>query len=86
MKSGVPGSIRRAVMRDGSYRCRSCGVTGFERRHRSRRGNVSFTFPTETDGLFLSIDHILPRSRGGGSCTENLQVLCTKCNSTKGTK
>jgi len=31
----------------------------------------------------LDIDHIIPRSRGGKTVYENLQVLCSKCNRSK---
>lgn len=34
----------------------------------------------------LCIDHILPISRGGDSADENLQVLCSSCNTRKGNK
>jgi len=34
----------------------------------------------------LDVDHILPRSRGGKTEYENLQVLCSKCNRSKGNK
>lgn len=33
----------------------------------------------------LTIDHIIPLARGGGSEIENLRVLCRRCNSAKGT-
>ena len=32
----------------------------------------------------LSIDHIVPISRGGNSCDENLAIACRKCNLDKG--
>ena len=32
----------------------------------------------------MTIDHILPRSKGGGNNPDNLQLLCAACNSTKG--
>lgn len=35
---------------------------------------------------FLSIDHIAPVSRGGPTTSDNLQTLCTRCNSQKGAR
>ena len=32
----------------------------------------------------LSVDHIVPRALGGNDSFDNLQVLCTSCNSRKG--
>ena len=34
----------------------------------------------------LTIDHLLPRSRGGQSTWLNLVVACTRCNSVKGNR
>lgn len=33
----------------------------------------------------LTVDHIVPQSRGGTDHIDNLQLLCSACNSTKGT-
>lgn len=34
----------------------------------------------------LTVDHIMPESKGGTLELTNLQTLCKKCNSSKGTK
>lgn len=39
-----------------------------------------------TKKLQLTIDHIMPRSRGGGSTWENLITACVKCNIRKGNR
>lgn len=35
------------------------------------------------DGVELTLDHIIPRSRGGSDCAENLVTACKGCNSAK---
>jgi ribosomal protein S6E (S10) len=62
MRAGVPGSVRRRIMRRDGYRCRKCGLLGREISH----GGGSFGFPTSVPG--------------------DLRVLCTRCNTLKGTK
>ena len=34
----------------------------------------------------LTVDHIIPRTKGGTDHPDNLQLLCGACNSMKGTK
>lgn len=38
------------------------------------------------DEVGLHIDHIVPVAKGGKTVSSNLQVLCSKCNSSKGAK
>lgn len=39
-----------------------------------------------TSNGLLTIDHIIPKSRGGDSTWENLTTACFKCNNKKGNK
>lgn len=82
LKSGVSGSVRRRVFRRDAYRCLACGLQG--REHRWASG--AFTYPTDKPGIYLSIDHKHPRSKGGSNDEANLQTYCTRCNLLKGAK
>jgi len=38
---------------------------------------------TEITHLNISLDHIIPLSRGGNTCIENVQLICNTCNKQK---
>ena len=59
---------RGKVWAAGNGRCSYCGIK-CQILHGPRQG---------------TIDHIVPRSRGGGNEFENLQLLCRSCNEWKG--
>jgi 5-methylcytosine-specific restriction endonuclease McrA len=71
----VPRRFRRQVTNTflfarDSYSCQYCG------RHRSElRGRQ-----------FLTRDHILPLSRGGGNTWDNVVTSCSPCNNRKGSR
>lgn len=40
----------------------------------------------DADAVVVTLDHIVPRSKGGTSCTTNLICVCHQCNSTRGNR
>ena len=40
----------------------------------------------EMEARDLEVDHVIPKSKGGGNYYENHQLLCGHCNRTKGNK
>ena len=38
-------------------------------------------FPLRHDGFLLTLDHIIPRSRGGTNAAHNIVTACYSCNS-----
>lgn len=63
---------KRAVLERDKYTCIYCGVRLGEKRHGHLMGKTSFT-----------IDHIFPRSRGGGNTWGNTASACHICNNRK---
>ncbi len=41
---------------------------------------------TKLDRINLTIDHVIPLSRGGEHCPDNLVACCDTCNKSKGAK
>ncbi|MEZ4867587.1 MAG: HNH endonuclease [Caldilineaceae bacterium] len=64
---------RRGVLQRDEFRCIYCGMRSGE-----RRGSI---FLTKSD---FTIDHIVPRSRGGVNSWGNTACACSPCNQRKG--
>lgn len=76
MSAGHSPEARMSVFKRDDWTCRRCGFrqTEDERRKIVARGAL---------GRYLTIDHIVPRSRGGRNAITNLQTLCNVCNGEK---
>lgn len=48
-----------------------------------RRDNFKCAYCGRSD-LMLTVDHIIPKAKGGNDSWENLITACTKCNNKKG--
>ncbi len=66
---------RRSVLRRDNFTCIYCGVQADEK----QRGKVL----TKAD---FSLDHIIPRSRGGRNTWSNTACACQPCNTRKGNR
>ena len=88
----VNKKLRREIMRRDRMTCRGCGLRGSE----VRFPKGGYSYPTDLTRpvrgvahrrtIYLSVDHIIPKSRGGTNDRSNLQILCIDCNSEKGVR
>ncbi len=64
--------------------CVCCGVNGSKLVQLKRKDNGDVTWDVYTHNMrLMTVDHIIPKSRGGRSTLENLQPMCTVCNRKK---
>lgn len=78
-------SIIRLKYRDLN-RSQLRGKTKFRRRAIFTRDNYTCAYCGKIDIRTNTIDHIVPRSRGGGNTYQNCIVACLKCNQKKGAR
>jgi len=84
---------------DKTIKCKDCGVkaTHFaleQHRHQVIKQNCNpmahhfnlYGIDDNGNEILFTKDHIVPKSKGGKNCIDNMQVLCTKCNLKKGNK
>lgn len=69
-RDGIPKPYRRVVYERDSYTCAYCGEQSSKEIELSKSAK-------------LSIDHIIPATRGGRSSIENLLTCCKDCNGEK---
>lgn len=70
MKESMPKRVLKLVERDGFFGCYWCG-TEFDPWAAAIRNPV------------VTVDHVMPRKRGGGNQLSNLVLACRPCNQSK---
>jgi 5-methylcytosine-specific restriction endonuclease McrA len=68
---GVRRKTRVRVFERDNYRCRYCGFDM----------TLHFPYPHL---MVMTVDHVIPRHRGGTNAIENLVTCCYRCNFEKG--
>ena len=80
-------SLRYKTFIEKGYSCACCGRTGvyyaLEKSKGSNKNRAHFNLYS-SDDVLMTKDHILPKSKGGADCIENMQTMCTICNRAKG--
>ena len=86
----VGGSLFRANALDSPPTRTDLGKLPNYRTHRHRlygeQEGVCAGCSTHFPFRVMDVDHMLPRSRGGTDAPDNLQLLCSGCNRSKGNK
>jgi 5-methylcytosine-specific restriction endonuclease McrA len=78
----LPAWLRNQVFNEEGLVCFHCGIIGF----RVKKDIGLYSYRTNKKDVYLSIDHIIPVSKGGTDHRSNLRVLCTVCNEAKGSE
>lgn len=63
--------------------CVTCGRKGSYWRLESSGGGAHFNLYCE-DGMMMTKDHIIAKSKGGPDHIDNYQPMCSRCNHKKG--
>lgn len=65
-------NIRKKLFEEYNHKCCECGIS------------LQIEYPNRKN--YLTIDHILPKSKGGKNNIKNYQPMCKKCNLEKSDK
>lgn len=84
-------SQRYKVFKFKGYVCTACGLVGeyFAKERYEGHNRYHFNlYGHDKNGkeVLLTKDHIIAKANGGSNCLDNMQCMCSPCNSTKGCK
>jgi 5-methylcytosine-specific restriction endonuclease McrA len=80
-------SLRLHTFRNKGVKCVSCGLEGTHFYSCMTTGSKILTCHLNLyadNNVLMTKDHILPSSKGGPESLENMQPMCSICNSKKG--
>jgi 5-methylcytosine-specific restriction endonuclease McrA len=68
--------------------CVKCGIVGVElRTEKWKDGSLHtdlYAFNSNGHQVLMTVDHIIPKSKGGPNHIDNYQPMCEPCNAKKG--
>ena len=82
-------SIRYFNFKEHGVKCVSCGRVGtimaLEKHRNVKTNKYHFNLYAQEDGreILMTVDHIIPKSKGGYTRLDNLQTMCFHCNHMK---
>lgn len=80
--------LRWEMFRNKGYSCVVCGLTGTHtvlwKDHPEAKGiHADLVCYTDDGMVMMTIDHIIPKSKGGTDSLDNFQPMCYPCNHAK---
>jgi len=86
----VTNSLRLRCFKTKGTICLRCGLKATSwmlyRGNHSNLAHLALVAETNNGLIQITIDHIIPKSKGGGNSLLNVQPYCSKCNCLKGSK